>query len=168
MEDEISRLSNDKISLAKKVKSLEEDNERLKEEVKSALSLKSKVFTEYYKGEVDYVVLRALHYSKKSLTGAGCNRQTDILNDVITNMENHSSAMVGKDHVKKMKQLQRGDIDKTLEAMGFEKKRVNKHNIYQWHGDSRYQETLSATPSDKRYYQNMLHDTWKKIFGIEQ
>lgn len=131
---------------------------------------------EYYTGEFDYVLLRALKSAKANLDGTNYIRQQEILDYLIAKAEAETNALKAQKFIKEKKEFIRSQYNKIkserdmrnlLGTIGFELERNDKHKVFIWNNNSKYTEVYCSTPTDFRGFYNAITDTFKKIFGTD-
>ncbi|MBR6960175.1 MAG: hypothetical protein IKH76_06815 [Clostridiales bacterium] len=120
---------------------------------------------DFYAGEVKDLVLSVLSDALKNITEG--TRRYDAVNDIIKhNNYEHLSEIKG-DELKRLVKAYAGmpaQLRNDLEALGFQISDGGKHYKVQYHGDPRYTETMSKTPSDWKTGQVTSAKLRKKAF----
>lgn len=152
------------------VESLQAGLDATKEDGKSSVAL-SITETEFYPGEVKDVLLKVLDKEYHALNTdkrAGKSRKVSVLKDVLENNEKTGRADVIEKGFKEC--LKEGvlQLDKLseVERLGFQVSlEGKKHHKLTFNGDSRYQMSVSTTPSDHRAGENLASAYLNMLFG---
>lgn len=172
---DLERMSDEVMSLKRKIYALESRSQWTDKENKSASAGNSLVLSldeqEFYAGEFADVILRVLQkeYDRiKDDRKTGRSRKIHVLSSVLkNNAQTDTAESVRKVFIKATRD---GTIDRSmmneLESAGFEiQPNKNRHYKVRFHGDDRYQTSVSTTPSDHRGAANLQAEFLNQLFG---
>lgn len=118
---------------------------------------------DYYKDEVLETVIHAVENEVKTSRG----RKKDILEDILKNNPIENNGEKTKDELAKIFRDNTRPNERMLNALkrlGFDCSSEGKHFKIVWHGDGRYWEPLSKTPSDRYMGETAFGKISNKIF----